>query len=277
MSNTEQTTAVVASTPALPEYLQNRAVAPPGDADSLASASTSIPRISLKAKQFRFMVGGEEVRKEKEKMTMVILAVDPGPGKMIKTYYEGKYTGESIPPTCSSQDGIRPDIWADKPQSEMCATCPQNRFGSATSTSGKKTKACRDAKRLWLADPEKLSDTVYGMNIPVTSLKNLSEFGRKIQELNVPLCVALVEFTMDEDESYPILFFKLVGWLDAEKGKQAMDRNQARNWDGGQRIENAAQLGVVKREAIAAPQAPSTPEAGATAKAGNVDEALKNW
>lgn len=276
MSNTESAPAT-AGVPALPDYLKDVAKVPSSDTDALAAASVSIPRISLKAKQFRFMVSGEEVRKEKEKLQMVILAVDPGPGKMIKTFYKGRYSaGDSTPPTCSSQDGIRPDMWASEPQSEMCATCPMNRFGSATSDSGKKTKACRDAKRLWLADPKDIGGTVYGMNVPVTSLKSLSEFGRKIQELNVPLAVAIVEFTMDEDESYPILYFKLAGWLDAEAGKAAMERNAQRNWEGGQRIESMAQLGHVKQEALASPQLPvGTP--ATTAKSGDVDAALKNW
>ena len=35
----------------------------------------------------------------------------------------------------------------------------------------KKTKACKDSKRLWLAEPDNIDGTVFALGVPVTSLK----------------------------------------------------------------------------------------------------------
>lgn len=263
------------SVPALPDHLKQyqSADAPKSDADSMAASSVSIPRISLKAKAFRYIVNSEEVKKHPGKTQFVILAVDPGPGKFIKTYYKGAYTGESIPPTCSSQDGIRPDQWADEIQSDMCSTCPQNRFGSATSARGKKTKACRDSKRLWITEPDAIRDTVYALGIPVTSLKALSTLGKAFADLNVPISSAVVEATMDEDESYPMMEFNIVSWLSAEDAAEAIRRNGARDWEGGMRSDQPALANPASgKPALPAPAVPAS-----TVKTGNVDEAIKNW
>jgi len=264
---------VVAVAPALPDHLKQYQVdGPKTDADSMAASSMSIPRISLKAKAFRYIVNGEEIKKSPNTTKVVVLAVDPGPGKFVKTYYKGAYTGESVPPTCSSQDGIRPDPWVDQQQSDICATCPMNRFGSAISAKGKKTKACRDSKRLWVAEPEDVTGTVYALGIPVTSLKALSVLGRAFADLNVPISSAVVEVTMDEDESYPILDFKIVEWLDAETVKESLHRNGARDWEGGMRSDQPMLAAPQSNPSLPAPEAPA-----ATAKSGNVDEAIKNW
>lgn len=274
MSNaTPQTPAVVV--PELPDYLKSMQSEKSADAQSMADSSISIPRVSLKAKFFRLIVGGEEIKKFPE-AEFVIIAVDPGPGKFIKTYYQGAYTGESIPPTCSSQDGIRPDGWVSAKQAEMCNTCPQNRFGSATSQSGKKTKACRDSKRLWVALPDDIAGTVFGLNVPVTSLKNLSELGRRFGELNVPISAAVVKMTMDEDESYPILNFAISKWLDAENATAAIARNTKRDWEGAIRSDSPALAAPTPQPAIASPQVPPQ-TAGTPVKTGDVDQALKNW
>lgn len=266
-----------ATVPALPDHLKAIQTQQTSDADSMAASSISIPRVSLKAKFFRYNVGGEELKKE-PKTRFVILGVDPLPGRFIKTFYAGQYSGESVPPSCSSQDGVRPDPWGEAIQSDLCATCPQNRFGSATSASGKKTKACRDSKRLWIADPTDITGTVFALGVPVTSLKSLSALGKQFADLNVPISAAIVEATMDEDESYPILYFSIVEWLDAEAAAEAIKRNSARDWEGGHRSENTTPAIPMKpvTPVIAAPQ-PTTPGAGEPAKAGNLDEAIKNW
>lgn len=271
MAEEKQVPAVVV--PALPDHLKHlQGEGQKTDAESMAASSVSIPRISLRAKAFRYVVGGEEAFKHPGKTRFVILAVDPAPGRFIKTYYKGAYTGDSVPPTCSSQDGVRPDPWVDEQQSDLCSTCQMNRFGSATSAKGKKTKACRDSKRLWIVQPEEIEGTVFALGIPVTSLKALSILGKAFADVGVPISSAIVEATMDEEESYPIMEFKIVEWLSKEDAEAAIKRNTARNWEGGMRSDPIAVSGPSKVPAI---EAPSTP--ASTTKTGNVDEAIKNW
>lgn len=219
---------------AIPEHLRKYAASTTTeDAASLASASISIPRISLRGRKFRLIEGGEEIRKPSEELLCVILAVEPGPGLFNKTYYEGVYqSGDSAPPSCASSDGIAPDPWVSAPQAPKCAGCPKNIFGSATSRSGKKAKACRDSKRLWVALPDNVEGTVFALGVPVTSLKAVSELGREIQKYGIPLSAAVIKITM-EDTEFPQLLFEVSEFLPEKMFHTALERSTTRNWDIG--------------------------------------------
>jgi hypothetical protein len=282
---------------AIPEYLkkyitQNQKSA---EAESMASASMSVPRVSLRAKKFRWQESGEEIFAESESFA-VILAVEPGSGKFVKTYYDGPYNpGDTSPPTCSSSDGVVPDTWVTTPQSPVCATCKWNVFGSATSRTGKKTKACRDSKRLWVVRPDDVAGTVYGLNVPVTSLKSLSDLGKKMKEFGAPISAAVIKMSMDEDESYPIVNFDVARWLNDEWGPKAIERNSLRNWSGALPLDHVPQLpNAAQRpstpqvtdqvQGSGRPGSSSSPADGQTiegvatlAKGNNVDDALSTW
>jgi hypothetical protein len=277
---TDKTTAV-----AIPEYLK-AFMASQGanaEADSLASSSISIPRVSLRGRKFRLVEGGEEIRKPSDELNAVILAVEPGAGLFIKTFYEGTYnSGDSSPPTCASSDGIAPDGWVTTPQAQRCQTCPKNQFGSATSRSGKKSKACRDSKRVWLALPEDIDGTVFAMGIPVTSLKNVSEYGRELKTNGYPISAVITQITM-EDSEFPMLEFEMLGFLDEKTGKSALDRNIARDWNIG-----SASAAPLLEDAREKPKAlPSVKEATQTVDATiadtkstsnkGVDDVLGKW
>lgn len=284
---------VPASVPAVPDYLKAYISQPSTDAQAMAASSVSIPRVSLRAKKFRFIENGEEVFVEPE-THVVILSVEPEPGKFVKTFYQGTYnSGDSSPPACSSSNGINPDSWVTNPQSQFCSTCPQNVFGSATSRTGKKAKACRDSKRLWVVRPDNIQGTVYGLGVPVTSLKELSALGQKLLQFGAPISAAVVKLSMDEDESFPTLYFTIAGWLKEEHGKVAIERNQAKDWTGALQSHSAGPaLGAPTAAPTQAlpsrpPQAPADPapsgasappiEGQVTGKSNNVDDALANW
>lgn len=224
---TEVTTAM-----AVPDYLKNTPVNPSSDVDSLASSSLSIPRVSLRGKKFRVMADGEEVIKPSTQLEAIILAVEPGPGLFIKTFYEGTYNpNDTSPPSCSSSNGVHPDAWVTAPVSDRCNTCPNNRFGSATSNSGKKAKACKDSKRIWLTLPDDISGTVYALGIPVTSLRNVSEYAKHLKSHNYPITATVTRLSMDEDGDFPMLNFEVARFLDEADYHVATERSAARDWD----------------------------------------------
>lgn len=222
---------------AVPDYLKNNEEAAQRalqDAASMASASNSVPRISLRGREFRLIEGGEEVKKIRDKMRVIILGVEPEAGRMIKTWYKDGYkSGAKEPPTCSSEDGISPSPWVQDRQADLCAKCPKNHFGSAISPSGKQTKACRDSKRVWLVeadDPKPIRErTQYGLNVTVASLKAFSEYGRELTSYGQSPCVAITELEM-LDMEYPQLDFHLVGWVDAETAPQTLKISTERPW-----------------------------------------------
>ena len=216
---------------AVPEYLKKfMDQGTSKDADSMASASVSVPRISLKGKKFQFINGDDESKKTDD-INIIILGVDPEGGKMIKTFYAAGYNpNDTAPPDCSSSNGINPDGWVANPVSTNCAGCQKNVFGSATSPSGKKTKACRDAKRLWVTQADQVEGVVYGLNVPVTSLKAMAEYGKEIRNAGIPLSAVITRVYMDEDSEFPQIHFNRVGFLNEESGLKAIERNESRDW-----------------------------------------------
>lgn len=261
------------------------------DADSLASASMSIPRISMRGKKFRFMEGGEEVHVVNDKIRVTILGVDPGPNLFIKTFYIDAYTGadNANPPDCSSDNGVRPSPWVSKPQHPTCMDCPKNRFGSAMSRKGKPAKACKDSKRLWVSRAEEADNPeaiVYALQVPVTSLKNLSEFGREMKNLNVPVAAAIAEITMDDDSEFPMITIQPVGFAPEETAKRLIERAEKKDWKfeaapapalpAGQpaaALPGQPTEGSAPAPAAAEGAAPTTVEA----KPGNMNDVIGNW
>ena len=232
----------------VPEYLKSQVAGVDSDVDAMASSSMSIPRISLKGKKFRISEGGEEVSKS-DTLKTVILAVEPDGSRMIKTFYAHGYAaGDSSPPDCSSSNGVTPDLWVNEPVSEKCSTCQNNVFGSATSTNGKKTKACKDSKRLWLALPDNVEGTVYALNVPVTSLRALSEYGTFIKKNGFPLPAIITEMSMDEESDFPQLHFKHVGFLAEKEFSQAIERHTSKDW-----INSSPQNNLIENKPTARP------------------------
>lgn len=238
----------------LPEHLRTGPLADAAkqslaDAASMAAASNSVPRISLKGREFHLMESGDEVAKFRDYLDVIVIGVEPEGSRMIKSWYEGGYqVGSKEPPTCASDDGIAPSPWVQKPQSQTCQTCPKNAFGSAKGPSGKPTKACRDSKRAWvklapgnlavgpIGTPPKAYEvgafkdrTLYGLNITVASLKNWSEHGKQLLGLGQGPAVCVTRLVMQEGD-YPWMDFKIQAWLDAETVPLSLEMAQKRPW-----------------------------------------------
>lgn len=215
----------------LPAWLQQYQNSPAAqDADSMSAVKVGTPRISLKGKRFKFK-NGEEESKGSSSIQVAIVAVEPVGALMAKTFYRSGYNpSETAPPDCASVDGIAPASWIENPVNDRCSNCPQNQFGSATSMSGKKSKACKDSKTLWVVKPDDIDGPVYGLKVPVTSLKPMSEYGREVKKMGLPLAAIITELSMDEDNEYPLLQFSVSGYLDEQKGQQALERASSREW-----------------------------------------------
>src|SRR5574340_622904 len=229
MGNEAQKPAEVPATQ-MPAYMQKFMQQNQQDAASMATASVSVPRLSYRGKRWRFVEDKQEELVPTLTVPVVILGVEPDAGHMIKTYYkEGYKPGSTDPPTCSSSDGIRPDVWVSSKQSNLCSQCQMNVFGSATSMSGGKAKACKDGKRLWVAKPSNLKKQ-YGLNVPVMSLKHLSEYGKYIAGNKYPLALVITEMGMDESKEFPVLTFKHIGFVEEKDAELAIKVNTERPW-----------------------------------------------
>jgi len=218
------------SVPAMPDHIAQFMDQSRADAGSMAAASVSVPRLSYRGKRWRFIVEGEEELVKELTVDVIVVGVEPDAGRFIKTFYTKGYTpGDNDPPECSSSDGVAPDIWVSNPQASRCASCPKNVFGSAQSRDGGKAKACHDGKRLWLMRPHDLQ-TIYGLNVPIMSLKNLSAYGRYIAGNNFPLALVITQLSMDDESEFPKLCFKHVGFVEEKIVRDVIKINERRPW-----------------------------------------------
>ena len=217
--------------PVMPDYMKQFIEQSKSDTGSLMSSSISVPRLSYRGKRWRFIVDGEEELVKELNVNVIIVGVEPSAGRFIKTLYLSQYTpGDTSPPDCSSSNGISPDSWVSSPQAQRCNQCPKNVFGSASSRTGGKAKACHDSKRLWVIRPDD-TEIVYGLNVPIMSLKNLAEYGKYIARNNFPLALVITELSMDDDSEFPKLCFKHSGFVEEDIVQEAINLNQTRPWN----------------------------------------------
>jgi hypothetical protein len=175
------------------------------------------PRISIRGKRFRLRHPEwpeEYVYPEGAPFEIVIVGADPQKGKA-KIFYAGDYgPDQSTPPDCSSADGVTPDAWIEKPVAAACATCPNNEWGSANVGKG---KACRDVKRVFVLPPTDLvGSDVFGLLVPPSSLKHLSNYARELKSHGVrpSLVRTRLSFT---DAEFPEIQFAFAGWLNEDE------------------------------------------------------------
>ncbi len=196
----------------------------------LVTQMESYPRISIMGKQFRFKKEGEErALPLGANIEVVILAADP-PGKLCaKSWFEGAYEpGSDDPPDCSSSNGVVPDSWVVDPVCSNCAQCPNNAWGTATDQQGNPTKgkACNDVKRLIVILPQAINGDPWIIQVPPSSLKALSKYGRELEKHNLGVeTIATRIFFVDTP--HPQIDFAPSGYLQQELGEVAIARSKS--------------------------------------------------
>lgn len=206
----------------LPAYLQGNV----GATDGLITSGESLPRISIKGFKFTLKTKENEVvlAPVGTPLDVVILAVDPPNKNVGRVFFTSGYSGDSDKPDCSSANGVYPDEWIEEPQSRTCADCPKAVWGSATNAKGNKVKACSDHKRLIVVPPDAIDGELAVIQVPPTSLKALSGYGRKLLKLNAPLAGLVTRLSFDQTVEHPKLEFDAVSFLPEEVGAKALER-----------------------------------------------------
>lgn len=177
-----------------------------------------------------------------------------------KVWYAAAYNpndDEHAAPDCMSTDGERPDAGVFSPQSELCATCPQNAFGTGTDQNGNPTKgkACTDNKILAVFVP---SFGVHQLKLPPASLRNWGQYVRELtkRNFNVGAVITLVGFDLTSD--FPQLVFQFGGFVPEKSLAKVAEYAQAPEVDNI--INPMGLIGAPAPKAIAAPAPVVAPE-----------------
>lgn len=179
------------------------------------SSGQSFPRISIKASRFRIVDGDAETVLNNTDLEVVIVGANP---RLSKTWYAKQWDANAEPsaPDCFSLDGIGPDPEATSPQNDLCASCPQNAWGSKVGPAGQQIKACSDNKRLAVVAAEDPSGPVYLLSVTPAALKGLNQYQKELSMRGIPPEIVKTKVSFDTNASYPKLQFSLSGFLDAE-------------------------------------------------------------
>lgn len=179
------------------------------------SSGNSFPRISIKASRFRIVEGDTETVLDSTNLDVVIVGANP---RLSKTWYAKVWSKDAEPtaPDCFSLDGIGPDTESTDPQNDICASCPQNAWGSKVTDSGQQIKACSDNKRLAVVSADDASGPVYLLSVTPAALKGLNQYQKELSVRGIPPEIVKTRVSFDTDASFPKLKFTFGGFLDAD-------------------------------------------------------------
>ena len=214
----------------IPSYILDPTLAKQANDEAAAGISTGMPpRVKLSMKQFKLVdAAGEETLFPPSKMiigpdensylpVVVLRAKKPLQKAWYATAYNPNEDGKQ--PDCFSTDSERPDPTSLAVQSDLCATCPHNQFGSAVDQSGNamKGKACADSKILAVFVPGsrkvETDPKVYQFKLPPASLKNFGMYVKQLSSAGIPLGTAQTLVGFDQAKDNPVLIFKFGGFL----------------------------------------------------------------
>ncbi len=206
----------------------------------------TIPQLSMKGKNFRIILDGEET---------VMTRIDPDTGeatpissiklvvlnmskRAARSYYPGVYNPENVTgPACFSLDGEKPDSSVAEPQSTTCASCPMSQKGSKISaSSGKAITACTMQRRLVVVPANKLDFEPLLLRLAPTSAwdKNngdnegqgwyaWKQYLDYISARGVKHTAGVVTMVKFDTTEYPKLLFKPDRFLTAEEAAKIKD------------------------------------------------------
>jgi hypothetical protein len=156
----------------------------------------------------------------------VDLVIVKANANLSKTFYmNGWDENNNNPPDCASANGIVPDQGVPHKQSDVCATCPRNAWGSAPN--GGKGKACGDHRRLAVVPLTDLRNESLGgpllLRCPAASLQDMAAFDSRYKGMGYPYFTMGIKIGFDAQESYPKFTFTAIRPLSEEEGKVVME------------------------------------------------------
>jgi hypothetical protein len=120
-------------------------------------------------------------------------------------------------------DGVGPDVQATEPQNDLCASCPQNAWGSKVTPQGKQIKACSDQKRLAVVSADDPTGPIYLLQVTPAALQGLGKYQKELSLRGIPAEIVRTRVSFDTDASFPKLKFDFGGFLDADT-QQEVDK-----------------------------------------------------
>lgn len=152
-------------------------------------------------------------------------------------FYDGMYDRDNPQPPACFAIGPEPTMLIPSPnspdkQSDACATCPNNQFGSSPNGKG---KACKNTRLLALMPASVLDDPqgdapIWVMAVPPTSMKAFDAYVRNLAMKHKTTPVGVVtQITMDNTVTWAAPRFEVVRPLTGDEFAPFMSRREEAN------------------------------------------------
>lgn len=287
-------TAMIKANPQLPAAIQKLVglATPEMMSEMSGGLVPSFPIISYKGKVWRIKKSGEEtIHMDADKnalptIDVVLVQANPTPSKI---FYDKKYEeGTNEAPRCFSNDGAKPDASVIEPINPVCPTCPNNVWGSRITDSGKKSRACADARRMAVVFAEDLN--LHGkdcqkflLRVPPASLNPLKDYAEKtLWPKGIPFFAVVTRIGFDVQAAHPQFTLKAHRLLNEEEAEAVIELRgsedvrrilaEAQEFPAGAAANG--QASEVAGTSIPA-AAPGQPAASTTAPAANQKKAMR--
>ena len=199
------------------------------NSDLTAGVSGGFSVISYRGKVWRIKHQGEERPMMREdgdgaRSSIEVIIVKAAPA-ISKIYYKNGFEdGVSTAPDCWSTNGQTPDPAASAKQSNVCASCPHNLYGSRITEAGKQAKACSDSRRLAIVPLGDIENELLGgpmlLRVPATSLKVMEAFAAKLSAAAYPYWMVGIRISFDINEAFPKFVMGAIRTLTADEIEQ---------------------------------------------------------
>lgn len=185
------------------------------------------PIISIKGKVWTIVEGDKRTIVHKpgqedpsSSLDVVILKANPAKSKLY--YADGYEEGSTAKPTCYSDDGKTPALDVQVRQSNLCATCPRNVWGSKITENGSKGRECSDSRRMAVAPLGRL-DMPMLLRVPAGSLQDLGTYATMLDGRRVTYTGVATKISFDHTVAHQKFIFKAVRYVTEEEAEVILE------------------------------------------------------
>ena len=129
-------------------------------------------------------------------------------------------SGGGTPPECYSMDGIKPSDASEKKQSDACASCAMNKFGSDRNNTG---KACKNMKRVHVMLAGENQIIPFRLTVPPSNLMALDTYITNLSGTGLAYQLVSTVFSLRETKSKGGIAYSTI-ILETEPGSEVTDR-----------------------------------------------------
>lgn len=182
------------------------------------------------ARRVKLSIAGFTAPDQSEGKTLEVVVIDY---TMVHSYFTTQYDPDDIqPPVCHANNRIFQELapveGCPEPQSDTCAVCPQNRFGSAANG---KAKACRNYRLLAIVPAGNIDGApIWTFSVAPTSTRRWDDYVRDLMKDNLTPMFAKTKIGFEVHKTYAKPTFELMEPMSEEETAVAIARlEEARN------------------------------------------------